>query len=116
MKKLEPNGVPIYKFNNLEGFPEISHGVFTRVGGFSKKPFNTLNIAKNVGDDPLAVSKNREVLRKNSGSTMLFAGNQVHGTDVIVLEEPPEPDRVYDGDALVTNFAGIGLMIQTADC
>ena len=40
---------------------------------------------------------------------------QVHGTDVVVVNEPGSHDGV-EGDALVTCERGAGLAIRTADC
>ncbi|GAB2988994.1 peptidoglycan editing factor PgeF [Nocardioides montaniterrae] len=40
---------------------------------------------------------------------------QVHGADVITLEDTPEGNR-GDADALVTDRPGVALMIRVADC
>lgn len=37
----------------------------TRIGGFSRAPYNSLNIATYVGDDLDDVSKNRKLLQKS---------------------------------------------------
>ena len=44
--------------------------------------------------------------------------NQVHGADVLVVEQPgPEPSgSVPTADALVTTTPGLGLMVRVADC
>lgn len=44
---------------------------------------------------------------------------QVHGDRVVVVRDPPAPGEVIDAgrcDALVTRLAGVGLVVQTADC
>lgn len=43
---------------------------------------------------------------------------QVHGTDVLVLDRPVQPGESFDGgwDALVTNQPGLLLTVRTADC
>lgn len=42
---------------------------------------------------------------------------QVHGADVVQVEEPPGPgDEAPIADALVTTRRGIGLMVRVADC
>ena len=44
-------------------FPEdlITHAVLTRLGGFSKSPFDSLNLALHVGDVPTDVLANRKI-------------------------------------------------------
>ena len=41
----------------------ISYGFFTRNGGFSKQPFNTLNCSLNINDDEINVQKNLNLVR-----------------------------------------------------
>jgi YfiH family protein len=42
--------------------------------------------------------------------------DQVHGTDVLVVDAPTALDEVPTGDALVTARRGLGLMVRVADC
>lgn len=42
--------------------------------------------------------------------------NQVHGSDVLVVDAPMPLDQVPQGDALVTTTPGLGLMVRVADC
>ena len=42
--------------------------------------------------------------------------NQVHGTDVLVVDGPMGLDAVPAGDGLVTTRRGLGLMVRVADC
>jgi polyphenol oxidase len=42
--------------------------------------------------------------------------DQVHGTDVLVVDGPVGLDEVPTGDALVTTRRGLGLMVRVADC
>ena len=39
-------------------FSDITHGFFTRKGGFSKSPYNSLNCSFNVEDNESDVKKN----------------------------------------------------------
>ena len=52
------NGLLAYQF---ESFPpqRVSHGIFTRLGGVSQQPFDSLNLSVSVPDDPQAVMENR---------------------------------------------------------
>ena len=40
-------------------FPEIIHGSFTRLGGYSKTPYGGLNVSFSSGDDFEYVIRNR---------------------------------------------------------
>jgi YfiH family protein len=49
----------------------------------------------------------------------LVRATQVHGGRVVTIEERPAPGETVDAgecDALVTRLAGVGLVVQTADC
>jgi len=109
--------IPVFKFAHLSAFPEIDHQIFTRGGGFSKPPFDSLNVAYGVGDDPRDVARNRERIsnRASGGKTVYI--NQVHGTRVVVVPERENAGAApLEGDAMVTDRLGIMLMIQVADC
>ncbi|NYI41760.1 polyphenol oxidase family protein [Demequina lutea] len=87
-----------------------------RYGGVSAKPFDQLNLAEHVGDDPSAVAANRKVVEERAGGTVVFMRPQ-HGTKVAVLgddyldgREPPE------ADALITTVPGLALATLAADC
>ena len=49
------------------GLPKVRCAFQTRQGGFSAPPFNAGNISLTVGDDPVAVIKNRKALLKTLG-------------------------------------------------
>lgn len=88
----------------------------TRAGGRSKPPYDSFNLGDHVGDDPAAVAANRERLARGIG---LDPGrvawmNQVHGTDVVVVEGPQ--DTIPTADALVTEEPRLALAVVVADC
>jgi len=87
----------------------------TRRGGVSRPPFDSLNMAGHVGDDPAAVATNRQLVAQ----TLSLADepwwlSQVHGTDVVTIE------RGYGGlpeaDASLTQEPGCICVVLTADC
>jgi polyphenol oxidase len=93
------------------------YGMFTRRGGVSGGPYASLNIGVYVGDQPEAVAANRQLVREAMGIPALLTARQVHGQGVYCLKESLEEDREVDGfDALITNIAGVGLVVQQADC
>jgi YfiH family protein len=120
-------GVRYMQFPHLAKFPELWHGIFTRHGGFSPAPFDSLNISYGLGDDPVLVRKNRRCLARAVGDGCLVFARQVHGADVLVVnggdaqrdaeercDRGKEPVAV--GDALIANEQTRMLAIQVADC
>ncbi|WP_433507421.1 peptidoglycan editing factor PgeF [Pseudonocardia halophobica] len=92
--------------------------VTTRAGGRSAAPFDSFNLSRAVGDDPAAVDANRYRLTRELGLRGTVFLNQVHGTRVVTVTEPPRrsaPD-VPETDAAVTAVPGIGLAVLAADC
>lgn len=92
------------------------HGFFTREGGVSTGPFATLNCSLSGRDHPDAVAENRARARAVLGAPALVGLFQVHGADVVVVDEPWGDDARPRADALVTRRRGIALGIVTADC
>lgn len=87
-----------------------------RYEGVSSKPFDQLNLAERVGDDPSAVAVNRMVVSELADCPVVFM-RPLHGARVAVLgdeyldgRDPPE------ADALVTTVPGLGLATLAADC
>ncbi|MEO6882022.1 MAG: peptidoglycan editing factor PgeF [Mycobacteriaceae bacterium] len=90
--------------------------ITTRAGGVSDGAYESFNLGDNVGDDPAAVTQNRERVRRELGLTAgLVWMEQVHSaTVVVVVEAPREPLEVTDG--VVTATPGLGLAVLAADC
>ena len=89
----------------------------TRAGGVSVPPFDTFNLGDHVGDDPSAVGANRKRLAAalGLGENAVVWMNQVHGDQVVVVDEPVE-GVVDKTDALVTTTRRLALAVVTADC
>jgi YfiH family protein len=105
---------------------DLGRGVraaFTRrPGGVSTGPWEGLNLAAHVGDDPEAVRANRALLAAWAGGDVTFA-SQVHGRDVLGVEAPAPPgdpgaaERLSppEADGLVAGpGAPVGVLV--ADC
>jgi polyphenol oxidase len=115
-----------FQFLNMSRFTTIHHGIFTRKGGFSSKPFNSLNISFGVGDNIENVKHNRHVISeffgtRTNNSSMVYL-NQIHSDRVRVLSHESMPTKLNDpgmllsGDAIVTDLCNKNLVIQVADC
>ncbi len=117
-------GLPSLKFDRFNNCQNLKHGLFTREGGISRQPFDTLNVGLDTGDDPQAVLENRRrIIRDLGGGQPVFL-NQVHGTDIAVFKNHGKSlERITDiagdpieADGSVTNIPGLILFIQVADC
>jgi YfiH family protein len=91
--------------------------VTDRVGGVSAAPFDTLNLATHVGDDPQAVATNRAHLAAFAEvpPDRLVVLAAVSGGPVAVVENGHRPE-VTDVEALVTTQPGLALAVIAADC
>jgi hypothetical protein len=85
-----------------------------RTGGVSRAPYDALNLAGHVGDEPGAVAENRRRLAAALDVERVAWMDQVHGRDVVRVEEPLDPPP--RADALVTTTRGLALAVLVADC
>jgi YfiH family protein len=111
----DPFEVPYFQFPRLSQFPELVHGVFTRRGGVSPPPFDTLNTSFSTGDQEKGVRANLKIIARALGAERLAFMNQVHGTDICVLRSPLSEEPVR-ADAIITDLRGVAIMVKQADC
>ncbi len=117
MRPPDAHGIPKHEFGIFKAFPNVVHAVFTRHGGVSQKPFDSLNTGFSTGDDPECVSANRSRILKTVGASFVPVFlHQVHGSDIAVVENSPGPVPVYRADGAVTKGPGKLLFVQVADC
>jgi YfiH family protein len=97
-------------------FGDITHGFFTRKGGYSKSPYNSLNCSFNVDDNESDVKKNLKSICNELKLGKLIRLNQIHSSKVLVINS--EYDKITDinADGLVTKLKGVGLSVLGADC
>lgn len=100
---------------------ELPRGVFaactTRLGGVSKAPWDSFNLATHVGDDYAHVAANRARLRELLALTAEPAWlTQVHGVAVSDLDCAPSSPTPVTADAAVTSRAGAACVVMVADC
>ncbi len=115
-------------FDHLSGCSGLVHGVFSRSGGVSDRPFQSLNLGLNCRDKVENVIENRNRMLGALGLSRGAFLNQVHGTDIHVLKQGMDAkDQVWDtqtgftpapvtADGLVTDMPDLALVIQVADC
>jgi len=93
------------------------YAMFNRRGGLSSGPYASLNVGDRLGDLKEAVQENRSLVKRTMVVSRLLSARQIHGTGIYCLTDYPSGDReVEDSDALITDLADVGLMIQQADC
>lgn len=90
--------------------------ITTRFGGNSSAPFDSLNMAYHVGDNPLSVAQNRQMVRNDFGFEHLCFMDQSHTNQVIVVDENNVEQEIFPCDGLVTKLKGVALAVMTADC
>lgn len=94
--------------------PSVHVVCTTRKGGVSLPPWDSMNPADHVGDDPAAVAANRAALAKalSLPSEPCWL-RQVHGLQVV---EAVPGSGVTEADAAWTRQTGTVCVVQTADC
>ena len=95
------------------GPPEARIWFFTRRGGVSKEPYDSLNVSRKVGDDPSAVEENLALIREAMGGMPSAWSRQVHADQVTRVSRA---GFVGEADALVTAERGFSLVVAVADC
>lgn len=114
----QTGSIRYYTFNNLAD-SGITHAVFTRRGGVSPAPWNSLNVGGYIGDDLENTYINRvrsfEALGRNPAS--VYDVWQVHSADVIYTDSPRTRNIQHKkADAILTDNPEITLFMRFADC
>ena len=109
--------MPIKKIQhiNLEN-KRLSYGFFTRNGGVSEYPFNSLNCSFNVNDNKNNVKENIRLVSHELRLKKIIKLNQIHSSNVLIINNQNKKRNSLNADGLVTNLTGIGLSILGADC
>jgi len=108
------------RYFTFSSFPEkVCHGVFTRHGGVSPAPWNTLNLGGTVGDAHENVIENRARLFNviNRPVESIFDVWQVHGSRVMTTSRPRMKSEEHPkADGILTNAPNVTLLMRFADC
>jgi len=115
-------------------YPWLIHAFSTRCGGVSRGPSAGLNLGFTKGEKRARVRRNRELFFQQLGVEhfALAALRQVHSATVYHVQRATRGELEYrlsgnhlpeqsglgrpEGDALLTDEAGILLSVRTADC
>lgn len=128
-ERVERDGVAIYTVPSLFEAAGIGIAFSERIGGVSRAPYASLNLAGHVGDESSSVDRNRAILLESIGiaalADRLTTAEQVHGAELAEVApnligsgasvrtgHPP----VAGADGLWTRARGVPLMLMFADC
>ncbi|MRH42177.1 peptidoglycan editing factor PgeF [Aquibacillus halophilus] len=122
-QKAEDSVLMIEKWVQME--PTLKVGFTTRSGGVSSSPFNSMNMGLHVADNYDDVLTNRTVLSDiiNIPLDNWVMGEQVHGTDIVVIDQNhagrgarTDQDALEGIDGIITNHTNILCTAFFADC
>lgn len=118
MKHLSSDDIPHFRFENLPDNGRLQHAVFTRQGGMSRAPYDTLNLSLSVPDVEAAVYANRSRAYATHGRTndTLVHAHLIHGAEVARVSQRDFGKYVGPVDALITDERECGLTMNYADC
>lgn len=114
----EHEGLSYFKFDSLED-AGVAQAVFTRQGGVSPQPWQTLNLGGTVGDTQENVAENRQRAFRAAGRRLesLFDVWQVHSAEVVRADAPrPLRSPHQKADAILTDRPEVTLFMRFADC
>jgi YfiH family protein len=97
----------------------IVQATFTRLGGCSPEPWQSLNMGGSVGDDPIRVIENRRKAFSVVGRSpeSVFDVWQVHSAEVVCATAPrPRDQSPQQADAILTDKDHVTLLMRFADC
>ncbi len=103
----------------------LTHGISTRFGGVSRPPYDSLNLALQVGDETAAVLENRRrfVTALGLSAATICTPEQVHGSQVYQVKQEDAgrgafsyAEAIPGTDALMTDVPNLPLFLCYADC
>lgn len=111
--------IPPRILHPLLDLPFVQHGFFTRRGGISTAPYDSLNIGLGSKDEQAAVHENRRRVAAafDRPADHLLSLYQIHSNIALTVDGPwPDPQARPEADGLVTTQPGLILSALSADC
>ena len=106
-------GIEYYEFSPVPGLFLV---FFTRRGGTSPAPYDSLNLSNHVGDAPEHVEANYRMVADELRLPSVLTLRQTHSDTVVRVRDPNTRPGLAEGDALFTAMRGAGLGVKVADC
>lgn len=119
MQRVATQGLVYYQFDRFaQSGQELVHGCFTRLGGVSQAPWQSLNTGHTVGDNLDLVRENHDRICKvlDIQRSDMVSPHQVHSAVVRAVDGRHRGQVCEQTDALVTDTPGLYLMLRFADC
>jgi polyphenol oxidase len=112
------NGLPYFQFESLLQTGMLHQAVFTRQGGVSQSPFDSLNLSVSVPDEKARVYANRRIAYGLYGrdTNSVVHAHLVHGADVAHVSHLDYGTWIPHTDGIITNEPGCALTMNYADC
>jgi len=103
---------------SFSAFENTTHAIFTRHGGVSLAPWDSLNFGHLVGDDDENVNTNfaRACATLNVNPAQVASPFQVHGNRVWVVTRDNISFRKERADGMITRDPAVVLNMRFADC
>lgn len=120
-RTISPTGVVTYVSPLLQRLG-VPHAFSTRLGGISRKPFDSMNLGNPNGCE---IQDLRDNIRRNYRLLQEAAGcaerellylHQIHGAHVVRVTRDRPHDNNLKGDALVSDDPSRVLSVRIADC
>jgi YfiH family protein len=113
----QPDSIRYFTFDSLDQAGVI-HAVFTRRGGVSPEPWDSLNVGGLRGDDPARVLENRVLSFRALGCIpeSVYDVWQVHSAEVICSDVPRANQPHRKADAILTDRSTVTLFMRFGDC
>lgn len=95
----------------------VKHGIFTRFGGVSQPPFDSLNVKHDLGDQPENVENNRQKIASvlSYDNDKLTFSKLCHGSELRLISDGEARTSIVE-DGLATTESGLPLALSVADC
>lgn len=118
MESYARDNVPFFCFASIPANGRVRHAVFTRQGGVSQPPFQSLNLSISVPDvaDNVFANRARAYGCHGRANGTLVHAHLIHGAQVAVVGQAHHGQYVGPVDGLVTDEPGCGLTMNYADC
>lgn len=110
--------LPFLQFESLPNSTHLRHAIFTRQGGVSPAPFDSLNLSVSVPDEKARVYANRRRAYGLYGrdTDSVVHAHLVHGADVARVSPADYGTWISRVDGIITNDPGCALTMNYADC
>jgi copper oxidase (laccase) domain-containing protein len=110
--------IPFLQFESYPGSGRLEHAVFTRLGGVSPAPFDSLNLSVSVPDVKARVYANRRRAFGLYGrdTDSVVHAHLVHGADIARVTQADQGTWMSRVDGIISNEPGCALTMNFADC